>query len=664
MALSQKNGLRTFLNEQTHCSTAKDGLTDPGDDLWNGGPLLWILDGLDEVIDPAARAAVSGWIQAAVQARTEDYFLVTCRFAGYYRDGISLGPRFVEFHVRALSDTQVAEFVQKWYSAAYSRLGLDSALADARATALLSRLKLPEYQAGRMPELRTNPQLLTLLCIVFHDKQQLPDNRAELYAECIQVYLQHWRHEVYQSELGRQRPGFDAQSAKSVLAQLAWWMHQEQDRTSAPIHELGDVAKKALPRVNADAGLGLDGDAFIDRMKDETGILASDTEGRCGFLHLSFQEYLAADHAVTTRNARTLAERVQDPWWREVGLLSLRQNATFCEDFFKAMLQLDVADKAPDIADRCLQESLYFPAVSFVEVLQAGKPAKRVAAVLRMLRSRIQQMPELPSLLRPLVNSRNQAVQSLANELLTQIASPLSVQPPDANLVILERARIPLVRIPAGEFQMGSRTSGRENERPVHPVRISKDFLIGRYPVTNAQYGEYLKSAGSSVKAPQYWGDRRFNQPEQPVVGVSWIDAKGFCDWAGCRLPTEAEWEYACRAGTTTDFSFGDDPQQLDQFGWYGDNSYGQTQPVGTKQPNGFGLHDMHGNVWEWCEDFYGTYSAESTVDPSGPKTGVGRVLRGGSWYYRADLCRSSVRLHDRPDYRLILIGFRVARTL
>jgi formylglycine-generating enzyme required for sulfatase activity len=665
-ALEQKNGLRTFLTEQTHCNAAKDGLADPGSDLWNGGSLLWILDGLDEVIDPVARAAVSRWIQEAIRDRTDDSFLVTCRFAGYFREGVVLGPRFVEFHVRRLSDLQVAEFVRRWYDAAYKVLGLSDRspeLPGDRATALLSRLELPEYHAGRMPELRTNPQLLTLLCVVFHDKQKLPDNRAELYAECIMVFLQHWRQEVYESELGKQRPGFDAKAAQSVLAYLANWMHAEQDRISAPIDQLAIQATKALQRVQPEAGLGYDGMAFIDRMKDETGILASDTEGRCGFLHLSFQEYLAANYAVSRREAGLLASLVQQPWWREVCLLSLRQDELFCEEFFRAMLQQDMAEHAPDMADRCLSESLYFSSTPFTEVLQAGKPLSRVAAALRMLRHRTAQVPGLAELLLPLAKSLDSTVNALAGEMLTQLGIAVEVPKMRGNVMFHSPGNITLVRIPAGQFQMCS-ASNLSNERPTRMVTISQDFLLGRYPVTNAQYGEYLKGAGEKVGKPEYWDDRRFNQPEQPVVGISWSDAQGFCEWAGCRLPTEGEWEYSCRAGTTTAFSFADSADQLDKYGWYDKNSGGQTQPVGTKEANPWGLHDMHGNVWEWCQDWYGEYSAEPVADPSGPKDGYGRVLRGGSWDDVADFCRSSIRYRNLPDNRLNDVGFRVARTL
>jgi formylglycine-generating enzyme required for sulfatase activity len=168
---------------------------------------------------------------------------------------------------------------------------------------------------------------------------------------------------------------------------------------------------------------------------------------------------------------------------------------------------------------------------------------------------------------------------------------------------------------------------------------------------------------------------------------VRWFDAVSFCNrlsereqlapyysidgqqvgivgGGGYRLPTEAEWEYACRAGRSTPWCFGDDGALLGEYAWYGSNSNIQTQEIATKRPNDWGLYDMHGNVWEWCQDWYGEYPADSQVDPTGPSTGWGRVLRGGSWSSNQRSCRSAIRSYDLPDSRLVSgFGFRAART-
>jgi formylglycine-generating enzyme required for sulfatase activity/serine/threonine protein kinase len=229
-----------------------------------------------------------------------------------------------------------------------------------------------------------------------------------------------------------------------------------------------------------------------------------------------------------------------------------------------------------------------------------------------------------------------------------------------------------LVHIPAGEFLMGTPENDPTkawDEIP-HRVRISKSFFMGKYEVTQAQYQKVMG------KNPSYCA--RLPNPEQhPVEQVSWDDAVAFCraiselpdeKAAGrsYRLPTEAEWEYACRAGTTTAYHFGNDPNDLSKYALFGGHKAGvwATQKVGIKLPNAWGLHDMHGNVWEWCADEYGPYRvATEVVDPQGPDKGVGKVARGGSWDYGAVKCRSAQRFGGEVltrSFTNFAFGFRV----
>jgi formylglycine-generating enzyme len=301
-----------------------------------------------------------------------------------------------------------------------------------------------------------------------------------------------------------------------------------------------------------------------------------------------------------------------------------------------------------------------------------------------------------------------------------------------------------LTLIPSGEFQMGSGESVEDtvaflkehfsvdfvtanfvkNEHPQHRVRITKPFYLGTYHVTGGQFRQFVKDSGYVTDAEK--GDRRpgrshigpgawgwdpekkefgFNMDyswrntgfeqtdEHPVVNVSWNDAVAFCKWLSgkeskiYRLPTEAEWEYACRAGTTTRYYSGDDPETLAKVGNVADaafkakfpdrsnftiaikasDGYVFTAPVGQFTPNAFGLYDMHGNAWQWCADIYDQdYYGKSPVDdPTGPDREGGRVLRGGSWYdYPPYSPRSAVRRGDSPSNRFLGPGFRVARTL
>jgi formylglycine-generating enzyme required for sulfatase activity len=325
-----------------------------------------------------------------------------------------------------------------------------------------------------------------------------------------------------------------------------------------------------------------------------------------------------------------------------------------------------------------------------------------------------------------------------------------------------------LVRIPPGEFKMGSgesaeataaffnKTYGEDllsagffkGEHPQHRVRITKPFYLGTYHVTRGQFRQFVKDSGYKTEAekahnPGAWGwdpDKKefsFNEKyswrntgfdqtdEHPVVNVSWNDAVAFCKWLSkkenktYRLPTEAEWEYACRAGTTTRYYSGDDPETLAKVANVADaafkakypgekytikasDGYVFASPVGSFKPNAFGLYDMHGNAWQWCSDWYGAeYYATSLSrarraawisvlvsvflrlnapvrcaslivsdlipcradDPAGPDSGNRRVFRGGAWGDRPDVCRSAARGGGTPGNRNYSTGFRVAST-
>ena len=228
-----------------------------------------------------------------------------------------------------------------------------------------------------------------------------------------------------------------------------------------------------------------------------------------------------------------------------------------------------------------------------------------------------------------------------------------------------------LVLIPKGTFMMGSpiEEEGAENNEKQHQVTIGKDYYLG---VTEVTQGQYEKVMGTNPSYFQTRVIRKSDSSMYPVEQVSWEDAVEFCKKlselpeekkAGrvYRLPTEAEWEYACRAGSKTAYSFGADSKTLGDYAWFGGNSGQQTHPVGEKKANAWGLYDMHGNVWEWCSDWYGVYPMGSVSDPSGPSEGSVRVYRGGCWSGGAAFCRSAVRLWFVPSNRIDDYGFRVA---
>jgi acetoin utilization deacetylase AcuC-like enzyme/formylglycine-generating enzyme required for sulfatase activity len=253
-----------------------------------------------------------------------------------------------------------------------------------------------------------------------------------------------------------------------------------------------------------------------------------------------------------------------------------------------------------------------------------------------------------------------------------------SEQPANKPPLVKSKSGIEMVAIPGGFFEMGSENGGAD-ERPVHKVQISP-FWMDVYEVRQEQFKKY------QLPDPSH-----FKNPDNPLEQINWTDAALYsnersraeglepcyneetwdCNFAanGYRLPTEAEWEYACRAGTSTEYSFGNNKARLRTYGWCSDNSSGKAHPVGQKEPNPWGLYDMHGNVAEWCNDLYvkDYYGQSPQKDPRGPKEGKERVLRGGSWKSSAETCRSAYRSSDPSIDDTCLasdaIGFRCVRS-
>ena len=284
-----------------------------------------------------------------------------------------------------------------------------------------------------------------------------------------------------------------------------------------------------------------------------------------------------------------------------------------------------------------------------------------------------------------------------------------------------------LTLVPSGEFMMGNgesaeaaaaffnqtyggnlRAAGFNNEHPQHRVRITKPFYLGTFHVTRGQFRQFVAETGYKTDAEKganpgahgldidkkefgyianySWRNPGFEQTDDhPAICVSWNDAAAFCKWLSAkegktyRLPTEAEWEYACRAGTATRYNSGDDPETLARAGNIVDamakakfpslsgikagDGYAFTSPAGSFQPNAFGLYDMHGSAWQWCADWYGAeyYAVSPADDPTGPDSGSGRVHRGGSWFTGPADARSAGRSPATPDHRGNGTGFRVA---
>lgn len=253
-----------------------------------------------------------------------------------------------------------------------------------------------------------------------------------------------------------------------------------------------------------------------------------------------------------------------------------------------------------------------------------------------------------------------------------------------ANKTFANSIGMQFVLIPAGSFMMGTKSPNcpeddpftekneyrdcmnfvSEDETPIHKVNISKPFYLSKYEVTQEEWYKVMGNNPSHFKSEKVGGNSR----RHPVEQVSWYDVQQFIKKLNAkegrkyRLPTEAEWEYAARAGSSEDYCYGPNKKLLGAYAWYYNNSGDKTHPVGQKKPNKWGPYDMHGNVYEWCQDRYDKkyYAKSPGTDPQGPSTGSDRVYRGGSWNLNARYCRSVYRNYDSPNYRHGDLGFRL----
>ncbi len=655
------------------------------------GNLLWLCDGLDEVADEKIRARVAKLIAAAAAERKSDRFVVSCRFAGYSDDvAAELDPLLRALELSQLDDEQVATLVNNWYSAVECVVGRAQGRTDAQsekiakrhAAELLARLSDGKFRSStRLAELTQNPLLLTAICLVHRDRGEqggLPKRRADLYDECINVLLELW-HRTHNVQVS-----IAAKDALKVLRPLALWLHSENGRRQASAREMQPIIAPRLKKIR------WKGDAarFLETIRDESGLLTGYSTSTFGFVHLGFQEHLAAQElrsqlVGSSERLVELAAELHESWWQEVILLFLALEDAPYGKFLEAALENPHAAEHLDFLTQCRDEADSSTDQPIEKVLaalvRARKPsAAQLLALDLAVRWGVEIPPALPEhaderMRRRLGVLDRSAVFEVQLEPIRMGFSAPAGTVEVGKRRMSTRGEIELVAIAGGKFWMGStdeeiaRLNGEyrpharlfDRESPRHEVTLSP-FFLAPTPVTNAQYARFLEAAPDEAK-PGYWADRRYNQPDQPVVGVSWEDVQRFCEWAGVQLPTEAQWEYSCRAGTDARYWSGDAEWDLERVGWFDESSGNALQSVGRKSANTFGLHDMHGNVWEWCADWYGKYYQQPQQDPTGPASGSVRVARGGSFGDVADWCRSACRVWWRPSYRRNNLGFRVA---
>jgi len=631
--------------------------------------LLVLVDGLDEIADAAERAEVSRWLEeAAAVSLPHSVFVVTSRYAGYKGDARLTG-RFLELHVRDLTEQEARRFLEDWYGAVEAQAELGRApevaekLAAEGAEDLASRIfSADDPRTVSLRELATNPLLLQILCLVHRDRKHLPERRVDLYGECCVVLLELWRRAKGMPVV------LTAAQALKLLQPLAHWLHT-QGRKEAGTAEILPLLAEPLRELVREPG---EGEALLEAIRDQSGLLVN-VGPAYAFLHLSFQEYLSARH-VQDQVVRApellagLAGHFGETWWREVILLAVGlDNPSLFEPLLATLLGLQALQRDVRLADDLLRDASVVTPRPLLAALAAGiASAPERYHALRLLRA----IPgwdvgdvEGKAAVRSLLADPDQQVAGMAAELLG-IERPASRRGRRGEPAPGEERRnevdgTVLLYVPGGEYTLGA-DDVNDAAKPVHRVVLSP-FWIAKYPVTNEQYRRFM-DASEGVAEPEFWADKQFNQPEQPVVGVSWEEARAYCRWAGLRLPSEAQWEAAARGTDGRRYPWGNVEPTPDHanFG----NREGQTTPVGSypKGAGPFGALDQAGNVWEWCEDVWNAAAYRERDGQRDPLSTTGdsavRCLRGGSWRDVAGALAVACRWFG-ASYRSWFFGFR-----
>jgi hypothetical protein len=515
-------------------------------------------------------------------------------------------------------------------------------------------------------ELAGNPLLLTLLAVVGRSALQRPGasvpwTRVELYRQAVDLLLEGGHRE-------QKTPVRSPHVARAALAGLALEL-QESGGETWDAHNLAEallrVAEEDPQTGDRVARIwGAAPEALRDDLDHNGGVLGRlDGNDRWRFLHRSVREFLAAEGLVRRPGRRVGFEE------RWLGALAAEQAAEGEDGEEEAQAEAARAGEVLALLasieggpDERLDELQQNNPDALVRLLK-GTEGLQAARVVELMFGLYEGLWHVDDLVTALLNTAGdrcaplwarvvpdtpRKTLGLLYDALTHLGGEDRARFFAAcGLGLPKQVELELVDIPAGSFVMGSPEGvGHDDEHPAHPVTLGA-FRLGRTAVTVAQYQRF---------DPQHTCP---GGATHPVTKVSWYEALLFAAWLGGRLPTEAEWEYACRAGTATAWSFGDEEADLERHAWYRKNSGGQTRPVGEKLPNPWGLYDLHGNVWEWCQDDLRTYTEEPATDPRGEPSG-GRAVRGGGWWNGAGGCRSAARDRWGPGGRNVDRGFRV----
>jgi formylglycine-generating enzyme required for sulfatase activity/energy-coupling factor transporter ATP-binding protein EcfA2 len=656
------------------------------DHAFQSGSVLFLLDGLDEVRDTSLRNTVVERVRDCYTTRRAagNKFVITSRIVGY-REVRPQAEGLAECTLVDFENDEIRSFVEKWTEAVERAASGDTSLAVMEAKREREELLDAANRNPGVRSLAANPLLLTILAVMKRQGVTLPERRAELYQTYIETLLRGWN--LVRSLAGRSTRDLDVVETLKVLAPLALWMHETSPGVG--LVKEWDLHQE-LERIYSERGNEKPEEAtrhFLEDVREHAALLLDRGGRQYGFIHLTFQEYLAAV-ALAQKGQQeigpvvdALAAHIGEPAWYEVSLLTIGY--------------LGIVQKRDEAASAVVQELIACaPNPTGEAVVLAGRAVADAGAagVTPPCREAV-----MKTLLETIRAKEVKAVRrAAAGKVLAELGDP---RPEVTTLDGME-----FCLVPTGPFRMGNDNKKEddplENEAPEHQVEIPYDFFLGRYPVTVAQFQEYVQTSQARLGDL----DALHNAANAPVGNVSWDEAKEFCVWltrkwtdAGLiqdgwsvALPSEAEWEKAARGGLEIPAKpqvrpFGpvalggrlkQNPEPARRYPWGGkpdperancrDTGIGDVSAAGCF-PQGaspYGCEELNGNVWEWTRSLEGSYpypdvGKDRHLREDLTKKGL-RVLRGGAFDGSSRYVRCAYRLRSRPGDRDLSVGFRV----